>query len=61
MFEKYVTDRESEQWKIEKTVVTDTTADDKRTMLSLSLTKSTQGDDGGTWDDNSSNHLCVGA
>jgi len=32
MFEKYVTSRESEQWKIEKTVVTDTTADDNHAI-----------------------------
>lgn len=38
MFEKYAADREAEQKKIEKTVVADTTADEKRTTLSLSLT-----------------------
>ena len=40
MFEKYAADRESEQKKIEKAVVADTTADEKRTTLSLSLTVS---------------------
>ena len=40
MFEKYDADREAEQKKIEKTVVADTTADEKRTTLSLSLTVS---------------------
>ena len=40
MFEKYAADREAEQKKIEKTVVADTTADEKRTTLSLSLTVS---------------------
>ena len=40
MFEKYAADREAEQWKIEKTVVADATADEKRTTLSLSLTVS---------------------
>ena len=39
MFEKYAADREAEQKKIEKAVVADTTADEKRT-LSLSLTVS---------------------
>lgn len=39
MFEKYAADREAEQ-KIEKTVVADETADEKRTTLSLSLTVS---------------------
>lgn len=38
MFEKYAADRESEQKKIEKAVVADTAADEKRTTLSLSLT-----------------------
>lgn len=38
--EKYDAAREAEQKKIEKTVVTDTTADEKRTTLSLSLTVS---------------------
>ena len=38
MFEKYAADREAEQMKIEKAVVADTTADEKRTTLSLSLT-----------------------
>ena len=37
MFEKYAADREAEQKKIEKAVVADTTADEKRTTLSLSL------------------------
>ena len=40
MFEKYAADREVEQRKIEKTVVADATADEKRTTLSLSLTVS---------------------
>ena len=40
MFEKYAADREVEQKKIEKAVVADTTADEERTTLSLSLTVS---------------------
>lgn len=40
MFEKYAADREAEQKKVEKAVVTDTAADEKRTTLSLSLTVS---------------------
>ena len=40
MSEKYAADREAEQKKIEKAVVADTTADEKRTTLSLSLTVS---------------------
>ena len=40
MFEKYAADRAAEQKKIEKAVVADTTADEKRTTLSLSLTVS---------------------
>ena len=40
MFEKYAADREAEQKKIEKAVVADTPADEKRTTLSLSLTVS---------------------
>jgi len=40
MFEKYAADREAEQKKIEKSVVADTAADEKRTTLSLSLTAS---------------------
>ena len=40
MFEKYAADRETEQKKIEKAVVADTAADEKRTTLSLSLTVS---------------------
>lgn len=40
MFEKYAADREVEQKKIEKAVVTDAAADEKRTTLSLSLTVS---------------------
>ncbi len=40
MFEKYAADREAEQEKIENAVVADTTADEKRTTLSLSLTVS---------------------
>lgn len=40
MFEKYAADREAEQKKIEKTVVADTSAEEKRTTLSLSLTVS---------------------
>ena len=38
MFEKYAADREAEQKKIEKAVVADTAAEEKRTTLSLSLT-----------------------
>lgn len=37
MFEQYAADREAEQKKIEKAVVAETTADEKRTRLSLSL------------------------
>ena len=37
MFEKYAADREAEQKKIEKAVVADTAADEKRTTLSLAL------------------------
>lgn len=40
MFEKYTADREAEQKKIEKAVVADTAAEEKRTTLSLSLTVS---------------------
>lgn len=40
MFEKYAADREAEQKKIEKAVVADATAEEKRTTLSLSLTVS---------------------
>lgn len=40
MFEKYAADREAEQKKIEEAVVADTTAEEKRTTLSLSLTVS---------------------
>ena len=40
MFEKYAADREAEQKKIEKAIVADATADEKRTTLSLSLTVS---------------------
>lgn len=41
MFEKYATDREHEQQKMEETVSADTpAADEKRTTLSLSLTVS---------------------
>lgn len=40
MFEKYAADREAEQKKIEEAVVADTTAVEKRTTLSLSLTVS---------------------
>lgn len=40
MFEKYAADREAEQKKMEEAVVADTTADEKRTTLSLSLTVS---------------------
>lgn len=40
MFEKYAADRKAEQKKIEKDVVADATADEKRTTLSLSLTVS---------------------
>ena len=38
MFKKNAADREAEQKKIEKAIVADTTADEKRTTLSLSLT-----------------------
>lgn len=38
MFEQYAADREAERKKIEEAVVADTTADEKRTTLSLSLT-----------------------
>lgn len=37
VFEKYAADLEAEQKKIEKAVVADTAADEKRTTLSLSL------------------------
>lgn len=40
MPEEYAADREAEQKKIERAVVADTTADEKRTTLSLSLTVS---------------------
>ena len=40
MFEKYAADREAEQKKIEKAVVADAAAEEKRTTLSLSLTVS---------------------
>ena len=40
MFEKYAADREVEQTNIVNAVVADTTADEKRTTLSLSLTVS---------------------
>lgn len=40
MFEQYAANREAKQKKIEKTVVADTTMDEKRTTLSLSLTAS---------------------
>lgn len=40
MFEKYAADRKAEQKKIEEAVVADTTADEKRTTLSLSITVS---------------------
>lgn len=40
MFEKYAADREAEHKKIEKAVVADTAAEEKRTTLSLSLTAS---------------------
>ena len=40
VFEKYAADLEAEQKKIEKAVVADTAADEKRTTLSLSLTVS---------------------
>ena len=40
MFGKYAADREVGQKKIEKIVVADTTTDEKRTTLSLSLTAS---------------------
>ena len=36
MFEKYASDREAEQKKIEKAVVADATADEKRTTLTVS-------------------------
>lgn len=38
MFEQYAADREAGRKKTEKAVVADTTADEKRTTLSLSLT-----------------------
>ncbi len=40
MFKKNAADREAEQKKIEKAIVVDETADEKRTTLSLSLTAS---------------------
>ena len=40
MFEKYAADLEAGQKKIEKAVVADTAAEEKRTTLSLSLTVS---------------------
>ena len=40
MFKKNAADREAEQKKIEKAIVADETADEKRTTLSLSLTAS---------------------
>ena len=40
MFEKYAADREAEQKKIEKAVIADAAAEEKRTTLSLSLTVS---------------------
>ena len=40
MFEKYAADRAAEQKKIEKAVVADPAAEEKRTTLSLSLTVS---------------------
>ncbi len=40
MFEKYAADREAEQKKIEKAVVADAAADEKRPTISLSLTGS---------------------
>lgn len=40
MFEKYAADREAEQKKTEKVVAADTTKEEKRTTLSLSLTVS---------------------
>ena len=40
MFEKYAADREAEQKKIEKAVVADAAAEEKRTTLSLSHTVS---------------------
>lgn len=40
MFEKYAADREAGRKRIEEAVVADTTADEKRTTLSLSLTVS---------------------
>ena len=40
MFDKSAADREAERKKMEKAVAADTTADEKRTTLSLSLTVS---------------------
>ena len=40
IFEKYAADRKAEQKKIERAVVADAVADEKRTTLSLSLTVS---------------------
>lgn len=40
MFKKNAADREAEQKKIEKAIIADETADEKRTTLSLSLTVS---------------------
>lgn len=40
IFEKYAADRKAEQKKIERAVVADAAADEKRTTLSLSLTVS---------------------
>lgn len=40
MFEKYAADLEAGQKNIEKTVIADTAAEEKRTTLSLSLTVS---------------------
>ena len=58
IFEKYAADREAEQKKIEKAVVADTTADEKRTTLSLSRERQEDAqDDGcGARDDDCRNH-----
>ena len=61
MFEKYAADREAEQKKIEKAVVADTTAEEKRTTLSLSLTVSDKKTLKMMRDDDCRNHPRVGA
>ena len=65
MFEKYAADREVEQKKIEKAVVADAAADEKRTTLSLSLTvsdkKALKMMAAGARDDDCRNHPRVGS